>query len=189
MTWKIVSLTCDSWFQAGDSATVRARSDDSVLASLRLIRGEDAQVFVSKFELENGSSQNFRKVNKDPLSEIKSLALLELNLWEKHIRQVLTWLPKGPWKKGPGNSLDLEYAALAFLVVGLSEFNGRKAVTTISNFLGVPTSTGKERIRECRARGFLSEPGKGNSANSDITPECKKMLQKAGVINAKKGKP
>jgi len=189
MPWKLVTLASDSWFLVGDSAIIKARNDDSVVAYVKLIRGENSQALVTKFELEGDSVQNFLRLNTDPSPELKFLALADLNSWEKQIREFLSWLPKGPWKKGPGNSLDFEYAVLAFVSVALAEFNGRKVVSKISDFLEVPISTTKERIRECRARGFLSEPGKGNSANSDITLECKRMLQKAGVINAKKGKP
>jgi len=69
-------------------------------------------------------------------------------------------ITQGYWQVGVPAS-DLEYAKIAYLY---TETLLTKSINThliLAMAMGVPVSTVKERIRECRERGLITLPGKG----------------------------
>lgn len=69
-------------------------------------------------------------------------------------------IPQGYWKVGVTAS-DREYAKVAYLYTETLITKSANTNLILAMAMGVPVSTVKERIRECRERGLITLPGKG----------------------------
>jgi len=69
-------------------------------------------------------------------------------------------IAQGHWKSGVSAS-DLEYAKVAYLYTETLITKNKNTHLILAMAMGVPVSTVKERIRECRERGLITLPGKG----------------------------
>jgi hypothetical protein len=69
-------------------------------------------------------------------------------------------IAQGHWKSGVPAS-DLEYAKVAYLYTETLITKNKNTHLILAMAMGVPVSTVKERIRECRERGLITLPGKG----------------------------
>jgi len=71
---------------------------------------------------------------------------------------------------------DVEYAKVAYLYTQVLATRTLKTNEELARFMDVPLSTAKERVRACRKRGYLTQPGKGKAGMSIITEEAMKVL-------------
>lgn len=69
-------------------------------------------------------------------------------------------ISQGYWEDGVSAS-DLEYAKVAYLYTETLITKKQKSNLILAMAMGVPVSTVKERVRECRERGLITSPGKG----------------------------
>ena len=69
-------------------------------------------------------------------------------------------IPQGYWKIGVTAS-NREYAKVAYLYTETLLTKSANTNLILAMAMGVPVSTVKERIRECRERGLITLPGKG----------------------------
>ena len=183
--WSLDRIECSSWFEEGDSAQVFGSNSagDSCIFELIRVPGDDVALF--DFNIDWRSTNWWESVlPQDVQSQLWKAADKKLSGWESEIRKILTWLPSGQWKKGPGNDYEFEYSVLAFLKESLSEFGGLKTNTTIAKLLEIPLSTAVERMRECRNRGLLSVPGQGIRGQSVMNAKARNLLKEKGVISA-----
>lgn len=184
-SWSLDHIDCSIWLEEGDTAIVHGSNFAGDSCSFELIRvpGDEVALFDLVFDWRSTNwweSTLPQEVEK----ELKSAAERKLSAWESQVRKILSWLPSGQWKKGPGNDYQFEYAVLAFLKDSLSEYGGLKTNTAVSRLLDIPVSTVVERIRECRNRGLLTIPGKGIRGHSVMTTKARKLLIEKGVIGA-----
>jgi hypothetical protein len=183
--WSIDRIECDSWSLEGDTAFVYGSNYSGDSCSFQLIRvpGDDIALIDLVFDWH--TSNWWESVLPDEIqSDLWGKADVLLNEWRTQIERILTWLPRGQWSKGPGIDYQFEYSVLAFLIEKLAEFGGRKTNDTISKLLGIPLSTAVERVRECRSRGLLTNPGQGIRGQSRMTTKAMKILIEKGVIDA-----
>ena len=187
--WSIDLIRTHSWEKTGDSAYLEASNGSHDSCSFDLVMNPVGDAVVLNFNASMNSNSWYEKLGGYSIEELvvpaAETALIE---WDKEIRNILEWLPKGMWRKGPGSNFELEYAALSFLVEKLNEFGGLKNIQRISVLLEIERSAAKERVRECRNRELLTTSGKGVRGYSIITAKARKLLEREGVINAKKGK-
>lgn len=69
-------------------------------------------------------------------------------------------ITQGRWEAGVAGS-DEEYAKIAYLYTETLTTKSPNTNLILAMSMGVPISTVKERIRECRERGLITSPGKG----------------------------
>jgi predicted transcriptional regulator len=69
-------------------------------------------------------------------------------------------ITQGRWEVGVSAS-DLEYAKIAYLYTETLITKSPNTNLILAMAMGVPISTVRERIRECRERGLITSPGKG----------------------------
>jgi hypothetical protein len=69
-------------------------------------------------------------------------------------------IPQGHWQSGIPAS-DRDYAKVAYLYTETLITKSNNTHLILAMAMGVPVSTVKERIRECRERGLITLPGKG----------------------------
>lgn len=183
--WQIDRIDCASWFKAGDRAFIFGSNWAFDTCSFELFRLEDGETSLINFQFSMVSPDWWESTRPEDIeSTLSQDAIKRLNGWEREIQKIISWLPSGQWRRGPGNGFDLEYAVLAFLHETLGEFGGGKSNETIANLLSIPISTSIERVRESRSRGLLSGPGKGIRGQSKMTAKAKKLLEAKGVISA-----
>lgn len=183
--WSIDRIECVAWFEEGDSAQVYGSNFAGDTCFFELFKVPENDVAMFDFNIDWRSANWWESVlPKDVEKQLWPDAERRLNAWETEVRKILSWLPSGQWKKGPGNDYEFEYSVLAFLKETLSEFGGLKTNTTIAKLLDIPLSTAVERIRECKKRGLLSVPGQGIRGYSVMTTKVRKLLIKEGIINA-----
>ncbi len=183
--WSIDRIESAAWFDEGDSALIFGSNSAGDTCSFELYRVPDNDVAMFDFAFDWRSENWWESVLPNQVeSQLWPEAERLLGEWDLQIKRILTWLPQGQWKKGPGNDYEFEYAVLAFLKESLSEFGGLKTNAVISRLLKIPLSTAVERIRECRNRGLLSVPGQGIRGHSTMTAKAKKQLKEKGVLSA-----
>jgi hypothetical protein len=188
-TWTIDYIRSDSWEREGNRAYIEASNFAGDACSYELILNPLGDAVVLNFEISMFTDSWYEKTLGKTLEElVVPDAERALQNWNKETQRIAKKLPKGQWKKGPGNTYDLEYALLSLLYEKLSEFGGLKTTSRISQLLNIELSTAKERMRECRNRDFLTASSKGVRGSSKITQKARKQLIKEGVIDAKKGK-
>ncbi len=183
--WSIDRIECDSWAIEGDTAVVYGSNSAGDSCSFILIRVPDNEVALFDLVFDWRSTNWWESILPDDIQlELWGEAEDLLNEWCTQIERILSWLPRGQWKKGPSNDYQFEYSVLAFLIQTLTEFGGRKTNNTVSKLLGIPLTTSVERVRECRKRGLLSNPGQGIRGQSKLTAKATKILIEKGVISA-----
>lgn len=183
--WSVDRIESSAWFFEGDSALVYGSNSAGDSCTFELYKVPEDDVALVDFNI-NWVSNNWWEsvLPKDVEEQLWPEAVKILKSWENQVNNILTWLPSGLWKKGPGNDYEFEYAALAFLKESLSEFGSLRTNHEISRLLSIPMSTSVERIRECRKRGLLSVPGQGIRGQSFMTAKARKLLTEKGVISA-----
>ena len=187
--WDIDLIRADAWNSPLDMAYAEASDYAGNSCAFTLVLISESESVVTDF-----STSAYEQLLQDELSGysiqdlVVPLAENLLSNWNKEINVIVEWLPKGRWKKGPGSLYEFEYAGLAFLVQTLSEFGGKKTTQQVASLLEIEMTTAKERIRICREQGLLTVAGKGVRGSSEITTKARKLLEKEGVIDAKKGK-
>ena len=187
--WRIRFIRADAWESRGDKAYVEASNYAGNSCSFTLVLISESQPVVVNFSSSSYEQLLLEKLSGFSIQDlVVPLAENMLKKWNKEIQIIVELLPKGRWKKGPGSNYELEYAVLAFLVEKLSEFGGHKTIKRIASLLEIEISTAKERVRICRESELLTEAGKGFRGSSEITNKARKILEKEGVIDAKKGK-
>jgi len=186
--WRVTFIACDSWAHQGDRAYAEFSSIDGDAYSLEMTLNTKGEAVVSSFQMITASKMSFDRSTQGILEIVIPLIKAQLSNWNYAVHKIVGLLPKGKWKKGPGISIDYEYAILAYLCEKLSEFGGLKTTIRISQLLEIEPTTAKERIKECRKRDFLTAPSKGVRGSSKMTQKAKKLLRTKGVIDAKKNK-
>jgi hypothetical protein len=183
--WSIDRIESAAWFEEGDSALVFGSNLAGDSCTFELFRVPDDDVALFDFNIDWVSNSWWESVLPNEVqSQLWPEAEKRLVAWDSQVKKILTWLPSGQWKKGPGNDFEFEYAVLAFLKDSLSEFGGLKTNYVISKLLQIPLSTTVERVRESRNRGLLSVPGQGIRGHSVMTAKARKILKEKGVISA-----
>ena len=183
--WWVDRIESNSWFQEGDAARVFGSNSAGDSCSFQIYKIPEGDVALLDINFDWKSENWWDSVTPSYVKNLLQLeAVQKLTEWEAQIQNILSWLPTGLWKKGPGNDFQFEYSALAFLKDELSEFGGLKTNEVISKLLKIPMSTVVQRIRECRNRGLLSSPGQGIRGHSILTAKARKLLEERGVIIA-----
>lgn len=184
-TWSIERIVASSFSRSGDKARVEASNwagDNCTLVLGWIPAGRPP---VLDFFLDSSSANWWEHyVASDVEAQVASDALRILKEWEKENQRIVQLVPHGQWAKGPNNDYQFEYAVFALLRERLGEFGGLRTNEEISIRLDIPASTAKERVRECRARGLLTEPGKGIRGKGSLTAKARRILIEKGVISA-----
>ena len=183
--WSIDRISCNAWEDIGDYALVEASNYAHDSCSFELYRVPNGGTGVVNLQTSFYETDWREFIDiKEIENQLANDAEKALDDWERQIQRILKKMPKGQWRKGPALEKDLEYALTAYLKEKLSFFGGLKTNEILARRLEIPYSTAKERIRECRNRGFLTEPGKGVRGRSEMTAKARKILKEEGVINA-----
>ena len=189
MIWSIDRIRCDAWGSFGNVAFIEASNWTSDECSFQLVINSNEESVLLDFKITLGSNApdlmlDIYGIERSLVPDAEEI----LNNWTKEIERLITFLPKGIWRKGPGQTYQFEYAVLSLLFERLSEFGGHKTTQQIARLLEIEISTAKERVRECRNRNLLTPPGKGIRGFSNVTRRGMKLLEEKEVVNAKKNK-
>jgi hypothetical protein len=188
--WSITKIQCQEWLQSGDLAFVWASNwaDDSI--SFEMSWHPDGYSVYYNIELDFLSDDVF-PYQGDEIVKNYILAGAERALaeWWALVIKMRKLLAPDKWQLRRGLPSDeYLYAGLAYLYAQRAEMFPLSVTKLLSEDMSVPLSTTKERIRKSREKGFLSKPGKGLNGQGEVTKKAIKLLEKEGVIDAKKSK-
>jgi hypothetical protein len=183
--WGIDQVVCSQWRATGDTAAFSASNWAGDSCAGILVRTGFNQYVLTEFSIDIRTPDFWTSLpGFDVEKEVVPEIVTSLEKWNKSLDDLLSWVPKGSWPKGPSSDTDFNFAVVAFLYEDLLKFGGRSAIKILSVLMQVEESTAKERIRESRKRKFLTSPGKGVRGTSYSTSKARKILEKEGVINA-----
>lgn len=183
--WGIDQVVCSKWQRTGDSAAFTASNWAGDSCSGILVKTGQNQYALVDLALDVRTPEFWTQfpgfdVEKEVVPEI----VQSLERWNRGLDDLLSWVSKGSWPKGPGADTDFNFAIVAYVYEDLLKFGGRNAIKTLAELLEVGESTAKERVREARVRNLLTSPGKGVRGSSYSTSKAKKILEERGVISA-----
>ena len=125
--WGIDDISCNSWESVGDFAIVSASNYSGDRCAFELFRTPDGGSGVINFESTIYTSNWWEHFDMKSIeNQLSADAEKILFDWELLIQQILKWLPKGQWRRGPAVDKDLEYALTAYLNEKLNFFGGHK---------------------------------------------------------------
>ena len=188
--WSITKIQCSEWLQGGDIAFVWASNwaDDSI--SFEISWHPDGYCVYYNIELDFLSDDVFPYQGDEIVKNyILDKADEALAKWWGSVTKMRTLLATDKWQLRRGlPSDDYLYAGLAYLYELRAKMSPLSVTKLLSEDMSVPLSTTKERIRKAREKEFLSKPGKGLNGQGEVTKKAIKLLEKEGVLDAKKGK-
>jgi hypothetical protein len=187
--WKVIGISCSSWGLPEDEAQLTFSNERNELFEFTLYKTENRELELKNLHLmfDLNRVADYQKF-MSTLPDFKKKAAMELKKWNMQLFEICELMPEGKWVKNSNTFLDLNFALTAYFVELLGKHGGLQSVRKMSEWLGIDEATAKERIRIVRERGFLSSPGKGVRGASQITAKARKLLEKEGVIDAKKSK-
>lgn len=188
-TWTIDSIQCDRWAEANDVAIVKASNFAFDSCDFQMVRHPEGFGVPIDIVTSMTSEDWFFTLSGNWVEElVVPQAEEKLNQWMAKVAFVSSWVAPSEWviPFGEYSIPDPTYAALAWLYEIVGEHGWRRITTSLASRMAVPPSTAKERIRESRRRNLLTSPGKGVSGQSHMTAKARKILEKEGILNAKK---
>jgi hypothetical protein len=189
-SWSIDRLVCSDWKAQNDVADVYISNYAGDSVDFQVVRTPDGDIV--PFNATSDFVSNSWYLHTSESDAVDSVILevdKRLNDWSSEIERIIPMLAPLKWKVGRGSAVpESIWALLAYLYELRASMNENKIIEALALDLKCEVSTTKERVKNLRRIGFLTAPGQGARGEGKATKEARKILEKEGLLNAKKGK-
>ena len=188
--WSIDKIICGGWSKQNDTADIYISNYEGDSIEFQVVRTPDGDPMPFNVVSDFRSPDWYLHTSETDAVESVLLEIDKLlNHWGNEISRTIPFVKPSEWKVKRGLPVkDTTWASLAYLYELRASMYERKIIEALARELNCDVATMKERIKNLRRIGFLTAPGQGARGEGKATIKAKKILEREGILNAKKSK-
>jgi hypothetical protein len=118
--------------------------------------------------------------------EIQKVVEGEISLWWSEVQRIKELLEYRAHTVSAGVSPSDSFYVLVAYLYGIRQVcSHRKIVECMAIDMGIKVDACRERIRQCRNKGFLTSPGRGKVGKGKLTKKAFLLLEQEGILKVK----